>query len=201
MDLSLESWIADFANYGWWEIPAVLSALLYVILAAKKNRWCFLYGLVSSLIYVYLTIRLKLYFDSFINAYYVLMSIVGWINWSSANEKEEIAVVKIGWKKFTLYSFITILLTLVLGWLAEKYTDDALPYWDALTTLFALLGTYWLVKRITENWIIWIIVDLISFVIYLYKGLPLTSLLFFIYSIMAVYGYLQWNKDWRIQPK
>jgi len=201
LDLSLDSWIADFANYGWWEIPAVLSAILYVVLAAKKNRWCFLYGLISSLIYVYLTIELKLYFDSFINAYYILMSVVGWINWSSVEKEDNVPVIKMGWKKFISYLTLTLLLSLLFGWWAANYTDDALPYWDAFTTLFALLGTYWLVKRITENWIIWIVVDLVSFAIYLYKGLPLTSLLFLLYTVMAIYGYIQWNRNWKELPK
>lgn len=196
MSLAFESWYADFANYGWWEIPAVITALLYILLAAKKNRWCFVYGLISSLIYVYLTYRLKLYFDTFINAYYIGMSVYGWVDWSASRKNEDVPIVRLGYKKLFTFSIITFALSMLIGWWADLYTDNILPYWDSFTTLFALLATYWVVKRYIENWMIWMLIDLISFFIYLYKGLPLTSFLFLTYSIMSWYGYKNWNKTW-----
>lgn len=199
--LSWDQWLTDFSNYGWWEIPAVLGALLYVLLAARKNRWCFLYGLISSAIYIFLTLRLKLYFDTFINAYYVLMSVYGWIDWSAASKKDHIPIKKLGWKKLSLYCLSLLIPSLLIGWWAENYTDDALPYWDTFTTVFSLLATYWVVKRILENWLIWLIVDLICMVIYLFKGLPLTSLLFLIYTILSIYGYKEWKNEWKESTK
>ena len=201
MDFSWEQWISDFSNYGWWEIPAVLGAIIYIVLAARKNRWCFFYGLISSAIFIYLTLQLKLYFDSFINAYYVIMSVYGWIDWSKADKDHEVPVVKIGWKKLMIYSLVFLALAALIGWWAEHYTDDALPYWDSLTTVFALLATFWVVKRYIENWIIWLVIDTISCVIYLYKGLPLTSLLFLTYAIMSIYGYINWQKNWKASRK
>lgn len=197
MNFSWESWLTDFSNYGWLEIPAVITAVIYILLAAKKNKWCFVYGLVSSAIYVYLTYRLRLYFDTFINAYYILMSVYGWLDWQSAQKNEEIPIVKIGWKKLGIYSIITLLLAMLIGWWAELNTNNILPYWDSFTTLFALLATYWVVKRILENWFIFIIIDFVSFLIYLYKGLPLTSLLFLSYCIMSIYGYKNWKREWQ----
>lgn len=194
MDLSWESWLNDFANYGWWEIPAVATAILYVILAAQKNKWCFLFGLISSSIYIYLTVQLKLYFDSFINAYYVFMSVYGWIVWNKVSDHEDIPIEKLGWRKLSTYSAIALSLSLIIGYWAENYTDDSLPYWDSFTTIFALMATYWVVKRILENWILWIVVDLACVFIYLFKGLPLTSALFLTYTVIAVYGYMNWKK-------
>jgi nicotinamide mononucleotide transporter len=192
MDLTLESWYADFANYGWWEIPAVIAALLYILLAARRNRWCFAYGLISSAIYIYLTIRLKLYFDSFINIYYVGMSVYGWIDWSKNDPSKELQIDRLGWRKFGIYAILIVIISLVLGYWAEHYTDDSLPYWDAFTTVASLLATYWVVKRYLENWLIWIIVDLLCTFIYFFKGLPLTAALFLLYTFMAVFGYYKW---------
>jgi len=199
MDFSWESWYADFTNYGWWEIPAVLAALLYIILAAKQNRWCFLYGLVSSAIYVYLTLRLKLYFDTFINVYYVAISVYGWFDWGKADESSEVKVHRIAWRKFASYSLLIIAGSLVLGYLAERFTDDSLPYWDSFTTLASIIATYWVVKRYLENWLIWIIVDLLCAIIYLYKGLPLTAGLFLLYTFTALFGYVNWLKLWKVK--
>lgn len=198
MDLSWETFWKDFSNYGWLEIPAVITAVLYIILAARKNKWCFLFGLISSAIYVYLTIQLKLYFDTFINTYYIGMSILGWMAWSQSTDRTDLPIIKLGWKKLLLYSSITLMLSMLLGWWASIYTDDALPYWDAFTTIFALIATYWVVKRILENWLIWIVVDLSCTFIYLYKGLPLTALLFLSYTIIAIYGYKNWQKSIRL---
>jgi len=192
MDFSLESWYADFANYAWWEVPAVITALLYILLAARRNRWCFLYGFISSLIYVYLTLRLKLYFDSFINIYYLGMSVYGWIDWSKSDPSKELQVKRLGWKKFSLYAIAIGFISLFVGYWAAHYTDNSLPYWDAFTTVASLLATYWVVKRYIENWLIWIVVDLLSTFIYFFKGLPLTSALFLLYTFMAVFGYYKW---------
>lgn len=199
MLLDWDSWLADFSNYGWWEVPAVITALLYILLAARKDRRCFIYGLISSAIYVYLTIRLKLYFDSFINAYYIAMSVYGWIDWSKADVSTELDIKRFSAKKLILYILSLLVISLFIGFLGEKYTDDSLPYWDAFTTVFSLLATYWVVKRYLENWLIWIVVDLVSAVIYLIKGLPLTSLLFLSYTIMAWYGYKNWRKTWQLK--
>lgn len=192
MNLNLESWYADFANYGWWEIPAVIAALLYILLAARRNRWCFIYGLISSAIYIYLTIRLKLYFDSFINIYYVGMSVYGWIDWSKNDPSKGLQIERLGWKKFSIYSIAILAISLVLGYWAKHYTDDSLPYWDAFTTTASLLATYWVVKRYLENWLIWIVVDLLCTFIYFFKGLPLTAALFLLYTFMAGFGYYKW---------
>ncbi|MAY85018.1 MAG: hypothetical protein CMP59_12890 [Flavobacteriales bacterium] len=197
MDFSLDSWQADFANYGMWEIPAVLAALIYVILAARRNRWCFLYGFISSAIYIYLSFHLKLYFDTFINAYYVAMSVYGWIDWTKEDVENDAKVLRIGWKKFSYYSIGIVALSFILGSLAENFTDNSLPYWDSFTTLGSLLATYWVVKRYIENWIIWVLVDLVYVFVYLAKGLPLTSVLFFSYTFMAIFGYFNWNTLWK----
>lgn len=89
----------------------------------------------------------------------------------------------------------------LLGTLAMKYTDASLPYLDSFTTVFAVIATFMVVKKQIENWILLAIVDAVSIIMYLYKGLYFTTFLYFIYTIIAVKGYLSWEKRYYLQNK
>lgn len=187
--------IIQFQNTSLLEIVAVTSSLIYLYLATKQNKWCFLFGLISSAIYVYICFEIKLYFDTFINLYYVLMSVIGFISWNSIKTKNTNHISKISTSKFLIYSSIGLILSLVVGFYASRYTDASFPFIDAFTTVFALIATWMVIKKYIENWLIWIIVDGISIVIYQQKALIFTAFLFFIYTIIAIKGYFQWRKQ------
>ena len=175
------------------EIIAVISAVIYVYLAAKANKWCFLFGLISSVIYVYIATVLKFYFDTAINAYYVFMSIYGWVEWGKTKPSnlQIQSLSKAGFRKLIL---IGLLLCIGLGLLADYFSDAVLAYPDAFTTIFSFIATYLVVKKYIENWIIWIFVDLIAAGMYFYKELYLTALLFILYTILAIWGFKNWKK-------
>lgn len=191
----LDSLYAESLDFGYLEIIGVSTALVYVALAAKGNRWCFLFGLISSLIYVYLSYILKFYFDFGINLYYVAMSFYGWIAWSeNQNNNSEIVVRTYPSKKLLLIMAIGVLITAGLATLANRFSDAALPHLDAFTTVFSILATYLVVKKYIQNWLIWIVVDAVACYMYFYKELYLTAVLFFIYTIIAIVGYFKWEK-------
>jgi nicotinamide mononucleotide transporter len=171
---------------------AVFLALIYVVLASKGWRSCFVFGLISSAIFVEICFRERLYFDAGISAYYVIMSIVGWYGWK--NESGEIEVVKIGRSRFIYLISIALVVSITLGFVTLKYTDASLPYADSFTTVMAVLATWLMVKRIIQNWLIWIVADAVSIFMYLYKGHQPIAILFLVYTLVAIYGYLNWNK-------
>jgi nicotinamide mononucleotide transporter len=175
------------------EIFAVSTALIYVYFATKQNRICFLFGFISSAIYIYITFQSKLYFDSGINLFYVGMSVVGWINWGKEGKKDITTHLKS--KKLKLTLVIGIALSFVLGFFANNFTDANLPYFDAFTTVFSVIGTIWLVEKYIENWAVWIVVDAVAAGMYFYKELYLTSALFLLYTFIAIKGWLAWNKE------
>ncbi len=177
------------------EIIAVISAVLYVILVAKGNRWCFLFGLISSLIYISLSLFLKFYFDTAINIYYVFMSFYGWIAWSSKKNSLPLTPSKISQKLFLTYSIIGLIVSVLLAFIVSKFSDAVLPYFDAFTTVFAIIATYMVVKKWIENWIIWIVVDFVATGMYWHKELYLTALLFVFYTIISFVGYFNWKKQ------
>lgn len=171
---------------------AVLTALIYVVLAAKTKRICFLFGFISSAIYIYICLGLKFYFDALINLFYVVVSIVGWFKWKSSSPENFVLSLK------KSVVFLTIIfglaLTIVLAVFADRFSNASLPYLDAFTTVFSLIASYLLLKRYKVNWLFWIIIDLVAAYMYYVKALELTSLLFLFYTVLAAYGYYSWHK-------
>lgn len=188
-------WLSNIDSTFILEFLAVAAAVLYVILASKNRISCFIFGLISSAIYVFLTFELKFYFDVLINSYYVLMSVIGWYIWQGKLNENDPQIKSMPMKQIKLAVVITALISILLAFIANQYSDAELPYIDAVTTCFAILGTWMLVKKYLENWLVWIMVDLLAAGMYFYKGLYLTGGLFLVYTVIACYGYLNWDKQ------
>jgi nicotinamide mononucleotide transporter len=186
--------LAELEVFNTLEVISVATALIYIYLASKGNRWCFLYGLISSAIYVYITFKLNYYFDVAINAYYVIISFYGWFAWSSQTNTSTIVVKQTSPKRLVFTIAGGAITFLTAATMADFYTSAELAYFDAFTTVFAIIATYMVVKCQIENWLIWIVVDAVAAGMYLYKELYFTALLFVIYTVVAIFGYLKWKK-------
>ena len=171
---------------------SVVTAIIYVFLAAKGLKICFLFGFISSAIFVQICFTDHLYFDTAINIYYVVMSVVGWIHWSGS--EDQIQVKKMSTNQFILLTLSALLFSILLGYLVDQYTDATLAYVDAFTTVLAVLATWLMVKKVLQNWLIWIVADAVSIFMYAYKDHYPIALLFLVYTTLAFYGWFQWNK-------
>ena len=177
------------------EIFAVSSAIIYLILAAKEDVRCWYAALFSSLLYMYIMYSAGLIMESFLQIFYICMAIYGWYIWSNKiNYPHKLKITR--WKKkYHFYTIITVTaLAIISGFLLEKYTHAALPFLDAFTTWGAIITTYMVAKKIIENWIYRFVIDLISIYLFISRELYLTSLLFFIYLIIIIFGYRSWMK-------
>jgi len=179
----------------WLEAVAVFFGLLSVWYSKQENILVYPTGIVSVLIYVYITLEYKLYADMGINGYYFIMSVYGWYNWkhTSGEEVEQIPVTKNDRSENHLSILLLACAFLLIRWVLIMYTDSDVPNWDATTTAFALVGMWLMAKKKIENWIAWIITDIISVPLYLYKGLPFTAFQFLIFTGLAVWGYFSWK--------
>ena len=177
------------------EIFAVCSAILYLILAANEDVRCWYAALFSSLLYMYIMYTAGLMMESFLQIFYICMAIYGWYIWSSKINVEQELKIR-SWKmQYHLYTItIVTLLAIITGFFLEKYTQAALPFLDAFTTWGAIITTYMVAKKIIENWIYWFVIDSISIYLFMSRELYLTSLLFFIYLIIIIFGYRSWMK-------
>ncbi len=182
------------------EILGVFFGTLSVWFSKKENILVYPTGIISVLIYVYLCYLAGLYADTGINAFYFVMSVYGWYNWSSINKNEvldsKVRVLKISRSTSTQnigYAVTTGVLWLGLYFILVNFTDSTVPYIDSFTTAVCLVGMWMMAFKKIENWFMWIIADLISVPLYWYKGLPLTSIQFALFTALAISGYLEWR--------
>lgn len=185
-----------FLAMHWTEYWGVLTGVIYIILAAKENIWCWLFGIISSLLSIYLFFISKLYAESILYFYYVLAGIYGWYSWTNRNEKGNLLKISTWkWNQHVLVILGGILLSNILAWVLKNYTDAALPLIDAHTTIFSFIATYMTTRKILSTWTYWIVIDLISVGLYWNRGLLLYGVLMIVYTIMAAYAYIEWRKQ------
>ncbi|WP_200975411.1 nicotinamide riboside transporter PnuC [Echinicola sp. 20G] len=192
----MDGFVAGLQQMSWLEAIAVIFGILSVFFSMRENIWVYPTGIISTLIYVWICLEVKLYADMGINAYYFSMSIFGWYVWT--HPKEDKAVLPVTWLKWKGWVYVIVLLLVsygVLYFVLSKFTDSDVPYWDSFTTSSAFVGMYLMAKKKVENWIAWIITDLVSVPLYFYKGLVLTSFQFFFFTILATLGLIAWIKS------
>lgn len=174
------------------ELLAVLGGVLYIVFAARESIWCWPPALFSSLIFIYIFTTSKLYFDAGLNVYYAGMAVYGYIHWNQP-QKKEISITWGGWRYNLVFLSLGFSFTLLMGWLANRYTDAAFPFLDAFTTIFSLIATWMVTQKQLENWLYWIVIDGLSIYLYWQKELYFTTLLFIVYTIIAAVGFWQWK--------
>lgn len=182
------------------EIIGAVLGLVFLYLEIKENKWLWPVGLFTSAMYIYVFLEAKLYADMSLQIYYVFISIYGWILWSRGVQKT--TEMKISRLKMPLAILLLLATTLIYAFIAYvliTYTDASIPYWDAFTTALGIVATWMLAKKILEQWLVWVVVDAVSVGLYIYKDLKPTAILFLVYTVLAVFGYLQWKKQMYLQ--
>lgn len=178
------------------ELLGFAFGVAYVILATKQNIWCWPIGIINVLMYIIVFANANLMGDMSLQVFYLFMSIYAWYNWKfGKNQKDEsIKVTKTKVSIIPILVIISAFGTFVSGYILT-YTGSDLPYWDGLTTSLGLTATWMTAKKYIENWIVWVFNNLICVGVYFYKGLYPTMIFYFILAILAIIGYLAWEKD------
>ena len=180
------------------EIIGVLFGLASVLFAKKNNILVYPTGIISTIIFVYLLNKWGLMGDMMINIYYTTMSIYGWYLWSrKSDDKPELPITSVTSKEI-YYGVLLFILTVVFVLFIYNYFDkftDWTAYVDTFTTGIFFVGMWLMAKRKLENWVLWIIGDLVSIPLYFYRGYTFTSMQYAIFTIIAVYGYIEWKKN------
>ena len=178
------------------ESLAVGTGLASVWFSVKEKIWVYPVGLVSVGIYVYLSFVYGIYADMGINIYYVIMSMYGWYRWLQPSVGSTVKEITRSSKKVLIISLSLLFFSwLILFILLQRFTDSDIPLWDSLTTSLAIVGMWLMAEKKVEHWLFWIATDLLSIPLYYYKGLVLTSGQFLVFTVLAVMGWLQWNRS------
>ncbi len=181
------------------ETIGVITGLLCVYLAAKNNIWNWPIAIISVGIYIFIFFDARLYADMGLQFYFMAMNFYGWYYWSRKPATENKAPVLLITKKEVIFSVIAIIIfTYILGSIL-KLTPASYPFIDSFCTACSLIAQVLLARKVLENWLIWIFVDVIYVGVYIFKGLHLTAVMYAVFVAIAVLGYIDWKKDYKKQ--
>ena len=186
-------WAAPFT---WLELVAFVLALAMVVFNIRVNPLGWPLAIASSLLYFALFWNSRLYGDAGLQVFFVVIAAWGWWQWVRGTLPDGSALpvrrlpTRLRWR---------LLLALVLawpatGWFLKTYTDTDVPWWDAFPTAASVIGQWLLGRKYVENWLVWIVVNVVSVGLFAYKGLWLTVLLYTLFIGMSVVGWRAWQR-------
>jgi nicotinamide mononucleotide transporter len=180
------------------EVFGTLVGLAYLWLEYKASIYLWIASIIMPAIYIIVYYQAGLYADFGINIYYLIASVYGWIIWKKQQGQTDnipqntiSCMPKSRW--YPLVG-ITTLLFAAIAWILIRFTDSNVPYWDSFTTALSVAALWMLAHKYIEQWLVWIIVDVVCCGLYIYKELYFTAGLYGLYSIIALFGYIKWKQ-------
>lgn len=196
MEMSwLQSVFDGFSAMSAWETVAALLSLAYVILAARESVWCWPLAFLGSLIYTVVFWEGQLPMQAILHFYYMAMPLYGLWAWYQGGEQGNgLQITTWAWPKHVLLITVGAVLSLATAQYLIAIDGSKLPYLDATTTIFSLINTWLVTRKKLENWIYWIVIDTAAVKLYIDTGYYSTAVLFGIYVVVAIFGYVRWSK-------
>lgn len=179
---------------SFFECVAVLFSVMGVILTIRRNLWCWIINFIAYVMYAILFFEFKLYAETLLQLFFMLMTIFGFWRWKQNLVIEKLLTIhSLAWQKMISQIVIAMSLGAIFGWALKQWTDASLPLLDSQLAALSLLATYWTSRRYRVTWILWIIVNICYVGMFYYKVLYLTAFLYFLFIGLAVWGWTQWN--------
>jgi nicotinamide mononucleotide transporter len=179
------------------EICAVAFNLIYLFLLIRENIWCWLNGIVASLLSIYLFFEAKLYSECILYGFYVIIGVYGWLVWAGKISKQEGKQVV---RKGLVYHFVSLIIgasgMVLLGWWFSSNTDAKQPWHDAFSTSFSFVASFLEAHKVLSAWLYWIVLNLFSVWLYKSRNLDIYAGLMLVYFLASVWGYYEWRKKY-----
>ncbi len=196
----------NFLLNNWIELLGAILAVAYLFLSINGNVWLWFLGFATSSFYLIIFYNNQLYADMGLQVYYLIVSVYGWIYWIGKGNLSEKPKTNIDTKSLKISDWIKVLIIIVIFqlsiyWILKvgpklfNIPEAYFPLGDAFTTAASIVATWMLARKIIENWLLWIVINSFSMGMYVFKEMYITSVLFVIYTTMAVVGYFKWKKD------
>ncbi len=174
---------------------AAILGVLNVGLVIRRSIWNYPVGLVMVFLYVFVFYEAKLYSDVLLQIYFFFSQIYGWTVWLRHKDADNKVIVEtLSAAQQGLTSAAILAIWIVLGFVMSRYTDAALPWWDASIAALSIVGQLLMAWRKIENWLVWILTNIIAIGVYYAKGLYPTVALYALLLIMAILGYVHWRR-------
>lgn len=194
-----------WAALSGWEVAAVVLGVAYLLLAVKESLWCWYAAFFGTAISLYVFWQVGLLMESALQIYYLVMAVYGWWQWQqnshSASQEnsasDTLPISRWGWQQHCYALAVVLTLTAISGTLLAEHSQAAMPYLDSFTTWGAIVTTWMVARKVLENWLYWLVIDGASIYLYMDRELYLFALLFAVYLVIVVAGFLQWLHSYR----
>lgn len=192
--------IADqFIHTIWLEWLGVLSGFICIYLATKENVLSWPISIISVIAYAWVFLEAKMYGDMALQFYFLFTAFYGWYFWIRKKKVDDKPVTNLSGKGWWLAIGSVIILSIVLGLFLDHFTDTNVPYEDGFCTALSFVAQLMLTRKILQNWILWIVVDLCYIPLYIYKNLNLSAIFYAFLVAIAIKGYIDWRRTYREQ--
>lgn len=200
--------MSDWISSHYIEVFGAVTGIIYVILEIRQNIWLWPVGIVTSAVYIWIFFANKFYADMSLQGYYLVISVMGWYWWRRGTglkkegekgrvgerEKKELNVTRVNFRTGVILAIVFVFLYLVMFFGLSRLTDSPVPEWDSFITSLSIVATWMLARKIYEHWLLWIVVNSVSAVLFIWRGLYPTVILYLVYCIMSFVGFVEWKK-------
>ncbi len=177
------------------ELTGFVFAILYSIFASYEKAWCWPAAIISSGIFTIICFQEKVHLQAVLQLFYVAMAFYGWYEWMyGKREEQSLHIISFPAKKIFLLILLGIPLSMI-GGIIDKHYEASQPWLDSAITVYSLIATWMMAKKIIQNWLFWIVIDPLSIYLFAARGRLLIGLLFIIYTVIAIFGYFKWRKQ------
>jgi nicotinamide mononucleotide transporter len=177
------------------EIIAFTFTLICVYLTSKQNIWCWATGIVGVIAFFILFLGEKLYFQTILQVIFFFQSVYGWYKWKKGTSGNELPVKKVRYSKLFEHLVGVVMLSVPIWGFLHIFTDTPEPYLDSLTSLMAILATYYLINKYIEAWLVWMGFNILLCTLLLHQELYIVATLEGVLFFISLNGYIQWRKD------
>jgi nicotinamide mononucleotide transporter len=196
-------WVGDFLRqFSSWELVAAGLGFLNVGLLVRRSVWNYPFGLAMVALYFFVFLQQRLYSDMLLQIFFFVVQVYGWWNWVRAKQAAgEVQVDLMRSSARVTCLLVTALVSLVLGFLMARYTNAASPYIDASIAGMSITAQLLLAWRKLENWLLWIVTDVVAIGLYLSKDLKPTAALYAVFLVLSIIGFVDWWRKLRAQGR
>lgn len=186
---------------SWIEIVAAILGVVNIVLLVRRSIWNYPFGIVMVSLYGVVFFQARLFSDALLQVFFFVVQIYGWWVWYHARDSAGLVKVEVmSASSRLIWLGVIVAATAAEGWYLAHYTSDSAPWMDANTTAMSVVAQYLLSIRKIENWILWIVTDVVQIGLYYWKGLYPTTGLYILFLILSSVGLYEWLREWRAHP-
>ena len=181
---------------SWLELVATFLGICNIILLVRRSIWNYAFGLGMVTLYAPIFFVARLYSDALLQVFFFAVQLYGWWNWrrSASAADGTIVVEQLSWPARARWAAAALAATIAWGWLMHRWTNAVYPFLDAANAILSITAQIMLARRLVENWLLWVVVDMIAIRLYLARGLLPTAGLYVLFLLLSGWGWAEWTE-------